>query len=148
MEQTYTTKNGRLILKNGKLWEKKLLKQDPDYAYHSFILLIFFLVIIIDEVQTTKEYSPLLYLWFFIIGIYPHAKTLYEFLFQKIWRWYIPLNEIKFIHYHKDFNELEESVTIIIRNGRSKTFVFRKSEQQALELTQNLEARIPALLGS
>ncbi len=144
MEQEFFTINGKLTIQNGKLWEKRLVRKEPDYAYHSFILIILFLLILIHEVSTTKDYAKLIYLIPVCIWIYPHVKTIYEFLFQKIWRWYIPLTEIRSLKYNSDHNELEESVTVFIHSGRSKKFIFRKSEQQAIELINILELSIPS----
>lgn len=139
MEQELFTTTGKLTIYNGKLWEKRLVTKKPDYAYHSFILLMLFLLILIHELNTTMDYGKLIYLFLLFIWIYPHIKTIYEFLFQKIWRWYIPLNEIRSLQYKNDYNELEESVTVFIHSGRSKTFIFRKSEHQAIELINMLE---------
>lgn len=142
MEQVFTTTTGQLTIKNGKLWEKKLVTQDPDYRYHSFILLALFTILCIHEISTSRNYARLLILLPISMWIYPHFKTIYQFLFQKIWRWYIPLAEISKLQYNPDFNELEESITVRIKSGRSKIFIFRKSEKQAEEMMKALQYTI------
>lgn len=147
MQIEFYTVNSKLTLKNNTIWEKNLIQQKPSYWLHSVVLLIALLILTVYEALAGEFYK-----WFLsimiIVWLTPHITRLYRLLFVKVWRWYIPLREIKVINLHQDYNELEEKVTVVLNSGREKIFIFRKMEHQAekfvYQINSQKENNLPA----
>jgi hypothetical protein len=129
MDAEFITSTSKLTLKNDTIWEKRIVQPEKSYWYHSFILLLIFIGYSTYKALNERA-SDWLYVLLGIVWIAPHLERIYKFLFVKVWRWYVPLSEIRFIHVEQDFNELEQKVTVLLKNGRKKEYIFRRSENQ------------------
>jgi hypothetical protein len=130
MGTEFITKEGKLMVQRGVIYQKRLLEPPKNYWFHSFVLILLLMMLWADEAVNGKPlkwfYLPIGLMW-----IFPHLETIYRFLFVNTWRTNIPLSRVKEVMVHHPENELEEKVTLVLRSGRRKTYVFRKSEQQA-----------------
>jgi hypothetical protein len=141
MDPEFFTKSSKLTIKNDTIWEKRLVSPEKNYWFHSFILLLVFIAFSVDKAIYDTPFDWL-YVLLGLIWIAPHLKHIFEFLFQKIWRWYIPLSEVRTIVLDPHYNELEQKVTITVKSGRKKVYVFRTSEHQAEAFTELVSSSI------
>jgi len=142
MDPEFFTTNSKLTIKNDTIWEKQLVLPPPNYWFHSFILL---LVIIAFSIDKAVNETPLdwVYVLLGLIWIAPHLKHIYAFLFQKVWRWYVPLAEVSTVVLDPHYNELEQKVTLTVKSGRKKVYIFRRMEHQAEAFVELVASRLP-----
>lgn len=142
MDAAFFTTTSKLTIKNGTIWEKHLVDREKTYWLHSFIILLF---LIGDFLYTAINESARywLYVLLGLVWIAPHLKKIYQLVFTKAWRWYIPLSEIKSVEMDLNFNELEQRVVLTLKTGREKAYLFRKLEHQAETFTELVLSRVP-----
>ncbi|HEX2535385.1 MAG TPA: hypothetical protein VHK69_16685, partial [Chitinophagaceae bacterium] len=130
METVFYTVTSKLTLKNNTVWEQRVLQPPPTYWWHSFVLLVTVLGYTVHEALSGQWHE-----WVFALlllhWLRPHLQRIYRLLFVNVWRWYVPLAEIRSVHLDPDYNEWEEQVRVVLRSGRQKNYLFRKSEGQA-----------------
>ena len=130
MNAEFLTTNSRLTIDKNWINENIIIKKPKNYWFDSFIFMALIIVFFIYEALTDNSYK-----WIIVFAgltwILPHIKTVLQILFVETWKSNIQLLEIKDVKIEKQENELEEKVILRLKSGRRKTYVFRKSENQA-----------------
>ena len=141
MDAEFFTTNSKLTLKNNVIWEKTLVQPPPSYWFHSFLFIIAFLAYTVYEILS-GAWQELILAAVLLFWLSPHIKRIYQLLFVNVWRWYVPLSEIRNIYLEQEYNKLEEMVRLVLHSGREKTYIFLKSEQQAERFVELISSLI------
>ena len=100
-----------------------------------------------DDVLNDKPYKWVRVV-ILLVWISPHLVTIYRILFINSWKSNIKFSDIKEIKLLPDENELEEKVSMILKSGRKKIYVFRKSEEQAKKFIEMMSSELPPSTGT
>lgn len=142
MDAEFITSTSKLTLKNETIWEKRIVQPEKSYWYHSFIFLLIFI-----GYSTYRAINERAFDWLYVllglVWIAPHLKRIYKFVFVKVWRWYVPLSEIRTVEVEQNFNELEQKVIVLLKNGRKKEYIFRRSENQTERFVELIASMSP-----
>ncbi len=140
MSTEFITTTTRLTIINNTIRQKRVIEPPKNYWFHSFILLVLFIGFSVDDVLNDKPYKWVRVL-ILLVWISPHLVTIYRILFINSWKSNIKFSDIKEIKLLPDENELEEKVSMILKSGRKKIYVFRKSEEQAKKFTEMISSK-------
>jgi hypothetical protein len=141
MDTSFYTVGSKVTLKDNVIREQVIIEPPPSYWWHSLILLVLVLIYSIDEALSGK-FRKWVFAVLVIVWMAPHLSRLYTLLFVQVWRRNIPLAQIKTITHEPDANELEEKVKVVLRSGRQKIYVFRKSESVAAAFVETIRLHI------
>jgi hypothetical protein len=126
----FYTDHSKLTIKGERIIEKVIIEKPRNYWFHSFILDCAFMAYGIYGIIHGEKGS----LYFIVMGLvygYDHFKKIYHELFVVAWRKNYSLREIKSGSLNDDYNDLEDKVTLTLKSGRKKIYIFRKSEGTA-----------------
>lgn len=144
MSSEFITINSKLTVNNNTIWQKRIIEPQKNYWFHSFILFLLGIGYGVYEMVTENPYR-----WIMVvvltIWMTRHIITIYQILFINAWRSNIPLSDIKEIRTPDPENEFEEKVVLRLKSGREKTYIFRKSENQAEKFVLMISSQISLL---
>lgn len=146
-EQVFKTTTGTITLKQDTLIFRRVLADDGNYRYHSFVLLAGLLiwrwVDYLDQGTHTnsEKFKELGWTIVLLFWMYPHLKSMFNWLFRFTWKNRIPMSRIQSAEKIETENELECGVRLHLQSGRVKEVMFRREEGYAEKLLQLFEPR-------
>ncbi len=147
MPTEFITLDGRLTIKFAAVIEKKLKQNKEGFMrFAAFTLWVALLAFCVYRVVEERDYFFILQGVVTLFWMEPGIKSIYASLFVETWKSTIPFADIQSVNSAPLDNSLETQVTLHLKNGRKKFYVFRNAEKQADDFIQAVELQLHGAL--